>query len=741
LGKLEGHGGHIRLAGDWLELNLAEDGWVLRENVEERLASQGTLLEGASQNRWGWDTGKLNRPLLDGERLGKTGLDHLLGDAELGGLLLNNVHHASWLDQEGDALVQLRDWGWDDNLTWAPGGLTDEFFLEGSWESRAAHKAGFGSRLVQHEREGSQAWPQDAHAWGLQVSGALAIHVTTKADSAGLQELWGNNLNHRSIGQNLQALLWNVDKDNIVLEVLDNEQNLALRGLLDELLTNSWEGNWLTINQDLHGASNRNNLDLSDTSQDLDNLLLGLNSPGGNGDWDVLGSIQKKDMLTVIDWVLNSHVVKGADISWLNTAGGWNVGTSKLKGSDLNWGPQGGGWEDKPSVAHQTQILHDNFPGWGDDLGHSDQLGDMVGTSLDNQNSLSSRDDAFTFNVTQEEGLGDTIQQAQESSLSPGLWSLDGKPDLVKGGSLVTNNGADWGEQFLVLLFNQALLELWRLADLPLQLLGLFKLGNNLDALHLARLSKEKLTLETSLQSLLNHLLDIPPVHELWQLNLSFITEAISASTDWRNINSNHVGWGDSHRLLAQNNNSLDLLQFGARGALGHSSDLNNIGLFQLGEDGLDLGELGGDLVLADHLLGEGVHHSLGGEPQDNVEFLGLRLGWEVLEGERGHPGRRWEDANWEDGEGSVLDDLLDVGEHVNKLGIRLVLDAGRDTQGLSNFHGDWLPIDARDNPLQLSGMGEWSDSKEVVLESVWQNKSMDLGNKSRTLNLGWDPN
>merc|ERR1712029_1216704 len=74
----------------------------------------------------------------------------------------------------------------------------------------------------------------------------------TKADSGGLQELWSNNLNHRSIRQNLQALLWNVDKDNIVLEVLDNEQNLALRGLLDELLTNSWEGNWLTINQDLH---------------------------------------------------------------------------------------------------------------------------------------------------------------------------------------------------------------------------------------------------------------------------------------------------------------------------------------------------------------------------------------------------------------------------------------------------------------------------------------------------------
>merc|ERR1711862_221122 len=40
--------------------------------------------------------------------------------------------------------------------------------------------------------------PQDAHAWGLQVSRALAVHVTAEADSAGLQELWGNNLDDRS---------------------------------------------------------------------------------------------------------------------------------------------------------------------------------------------------------------------------------------------------------------------------------------------------------------------------------------------------------------------------------------------------------------------------------------------------------------------------------------------------------------------------------------------------------------
>ena len=50
------------------------------------------------------------------------------------------------------------------------------------------------------------------------------------------------------------------------------------------------------------------------------------------------------------------------------------------------------------------------------------------------------------------------------------------------------------------------------------------------------------------------------------------------------------------------------------------------------------------------------------------------------------------------------------------------------------------MPIDSRDNLIQLSGMGKWSDSKEVVLECVWHDKSMDLGDKSRMLYFCWDP-
>jgi len=241
LGILEVHGGHLRLAGNWLKLNLAEDSRKLRDLLEESLTRQGPLLKRAAQDRWLWDTGQLNRLLLDGQWLRQTGPDHLLGDAKLGRLLLNNVHHASWLSQDRDALVQLGDWGWDDDLTGALGNFTHKLGLEGRWYASTTLKARGRSRLVQNEGNSSQVWPHDTHLWGLKVSRLFTIHITAKADSARLQELWSNNLNHDTIRQDLQALLWDIDRDDTVLEVLQNNNDLAFWALLNKLLTNSRE--------------------------------------------------------------------------------------------------------------------------------------------------------------------------------------------------------------------------------------------------------------------------------------------------------------------------------------------------------------------------------------------------------------------------------------------------------------------------------------------------------------------
>jgi len=44
--------------------------------------------------------------------------------------------------------------------------------------------------------------------------------------------------------------------------------------------------------------------------------------------------------------------------------------------------------------------------------------------------------------------------------------------------------------------------------------------------------------------------------------------------------------------------------------------------------------------VLSDHLLGQRVHHTLGGEADNNGELLGLRLSWVQNKGHGGPPDR-----------------------------------------------------------------------------------------------------
>merc|ERR1711972_110575 len=118
----------------------------------------GALLKGARQHGWVGDAGELNRLLLDGKWLGKASLDHLLGDAQLGGLLLNNVGHTDWPVEDGDPLTKDRDWGWDNGLTSALGRLSLELSLEGVWDARATLKAGSGARLVDEVGESSKVW-------------------------------------------------------------------------------------------------------------------------------------------------------------------------------------------------------------------------------------------------------------------------------------------------------------------------------------------------------------------------------------------------------------------------------------------------------------------------------------------------------------------------------------------------------------------------------------------------------
>jgi len=739
---LEGDGGHLRLAGDWLKLNLAEDSWELTDLLDEGLTSKGTLLKGARQHGWVGDTGELNRLLLDGKWLGKAGLDHLLGDAQLGGLLLNNVGHTDWPVEDGDPLSKDGDWGWDNGLTSALGRLSLELSLEGGWDARATLKAGSGARLVDEVGESSKVWPHNAHTWGLEVSRAFTVHVTAKADSAGLQQLWGNNLNHDSVGQDSDALLWDVDGDNTILEHHDHGGNLALDGLLDNL-ANNWV-DLLTVDKNLEGRALWDNLGLSDAGEDLDHLLLARDSLGGDGNWNVLGAVHEENVLAVVDLVGEGHVVEGADNRWLNTAGSWDMVASQLKGGDLNWGGEDGGWEDGQWAedSHQTEVLQDNLPGWSHDLGNLDQLGGALSTSLNLVDTLGTSDHLLRLKVSNKEGLGDTINEGQKGRrLDLGLegpWNLDGDDNLVNRGSLVADNRGDWGKHLVAGLQEHSLLVLWRLTDLPLQLLGLLELSSELDGVHVSRLAEGKLALDGSSQWLLKDLLNGPPVLQDWAGKGALQGDAIGLTLDWGNLNSGQNG---SLRLLASNNHGVDLLDLGARGALDHTSNLDNVGLLQLGKDRLDLWVLRADLGLGDLLLGERVDHSLGGQTDDQVELLSLRSRWMQLDPDRGHLHGGWEDGGWDNSEWRVLDNLGDVGVQVGELVLGLVHELTGKTKGLWDLKGHWLPHKTVGDLPHLGGGGDWNDLDEVLLEGEWHDSGVKSGDlTARPLNLLWGP-
>merc|ERR1719204_1756830 len=178
------------------------------------------------------------------------------------------------------------DWGWDDSLKGTLGRLGLELSLKSGWDARATLEARGGARLVDQVGDSSKVWPHDALAWGLQVSRALTVHVTAKTDSAGLKQLWGNNLNHDAVGQDSDALLWDVGGDNTILEHHNHGCNLALDGLLDNL-ANDWV-DLLTVDNNLEGRALWDNLGLSDTRKDLNHLLLARDSLGGDGNWDML---------------------------------------------------------------------------------------------------------------------------------------------------------------------------------------------------------------------------------------------------------------------------------------------------------------------------------------------------------------------------------------------------------------------------------------------------------------------
>merc|ERR1719385_620712 len=167
----------------------------------------------------------------------------------------------------------------------------------------------------------------------------------------------------------------------------------------------------------------------------------------------------------------------------------------------------------------------------------------------------------------------------------------------------------------------------------------------------------EKIALNTSHKWLLDHLLNVPPVHDLSSdSSLAFHAEAVGLTHDWSNLYSSH---SKTRGLGTNGSNKVDLLQLGARRAQKHTGDLNNVSLLKLGQDSLDL----------------------------------VVLGWKDVKGQGRHPEGGWNEVG-------LVDSLDDSGQIWESPGISLVLDKSRDSQGLANLllnRDDWTGQDGLD--------------------------------------------
>ena len=711
--------------GNWFEFNLAESNLELLKLSVQWLARQSTLLQRLGKGGWPWDADELNSLWLDGQWLGQVAardgwdlgfplggggrgkatsggldgadLDHLLGDAGLGELLLNNVGTDGWLVQGADPLVQSQDWGWDDVLVGADAGLLFELWLESRWNSRAAWEGGGGSFLVQKVRDSRKLWLHDAHAWGLQVSGGLTVVNTAKADRARLQDLWGGDLNPGTVSEDSQELGWDVDHVDVVGVALQLNNDPSAGSPLDDSLALS-ELDGFAVDLDNHGAGFWDDFDFGDSGQDLDNLLLLGDSPGQNSDWDLLRSVEQENVLAVIDLVLVGLVVESVDELWLDAASGWDLVGGNLLG-EKRWNPvQNGEWQDVFGVTQQTEVLDLQSLSWSGDLDLSDLRG-TISNSLDQQSSLLSRwgdlRGGNLRNLANKGRLQKVANKSDDWGLGNRPWDLDRDENLVQRGSLTTDDRANGRKLAAHALLGHALLVLWGLLDGLLLLLSLDQSGIKLDLLLLAGLlAKNKPALVLEVQRLLDELLKAPPVHQLWQLKFAFVLDSENWSSRWLDVNSGQSLDNLARLLGLLSNDDGSLEGLGDGWSTTGSNKLNNGGrgrsILKLAEDLLDVDEsIVLKLLLVNLARAQWVHLSLGGELDQDVELLGLRLGWLVLDLGGGSTARRWENANQDGGSWSVLFDLFNVGGEVNELGIRLKDETAFKTQRLTDWDID----------------------------------------------------
>ena len=186
--------------------------------------------------------------------------------------------------------------------------------------------------FLDHVRVGSKAGPgHHALPGGLEVSSVLVVEVTAKTASASLEHLRGRDLNTLAIEENPERFLGEVDQVDTVFVPLDLHDHLLARALLsnDLLDLSGTQGDFtglaFNVEPELQAAGLGGHLELGETGQDLDFLLLTLVRLGQNGDGDLLSAVLEEQVVAVVQFVAVGLVIESPDVLGFNTARGGDL--------------------------------------------------------------------------------------------------------------------------------------------------------------------------------------------------------------------------------------------------------------------------------------------------------------------------------------------------------------------------------------------------------------------------------
>jgi len=214
--------------------------------------------------------------------------------------------------------------------------------------------------FLDHVRVSSKPRPAHQALLGsLEISSVLTIQIATKTASTAPKHVRSGNLDAFTIIENPETFLDSIDKDHIVLVLLDLNNGLTGSVLPGLGLTGlNVDAFLVTVEVHLdHKVGGED--DFRRTGQDLDLLLLrvSLDILGQDSDRDVLGAVLEEQVVAVVQLVLIGLVIEGGNIAGFDPAGGRDLVLGQLLHDVVAGGVPHGDGEDASEGPGHPDVL------------------------------------------------------------------------------------------------------------------------------------------------------------------------------------------------------------------------------------------------------------------------------------------------------------------------------------------------------------------------------------------------